>query len=73
MGRVVKTFLGFVGALALLIFIYAGVTYMTAGGEASRVTKARDIMKYAVIGLALIIFAYAIVAFFLSSITGQRF
>ncbi|MFH1620519.1 MAG: pilin [Patescibacteria group bacterium] len=73
MGRVVKTFLGFVGALALLIFIYAGVTYMTAGGDAGRVTKARDTMKYAVIGLALIIFAYAIVVFFLTSVTGQAF
>ncbi|MFH1620520.1 MAG: pilin [Patescibacteria group bacterium] len=70
MGRVVKAFLGVIGAVSLLIFIYGGITYMTAGGEESRVTKARDVLKYATIGLVAIVLAYAAVNFFISALTG---
>lgn len=69
-GRVVKNFLGVVGAIALLVFIYAGVSYMTAGGEQARVTKAVDTMKYGIIGLALIILAYTIVSYFIKAFAG---
>jgi hypothetical protein len=68
--RLIMTFLGVVGAFALLVFVYAGVVYMTAGGKEESVTKARDTMKYALIGLALIIFAYALANFYLSALTG---
>jgi hypothetical protein len=68
--RAVNTFLGVLGALALLVFIYAGVVYMTAGGAADRVKHAVDTMKYAMIGLALIIFSYAIILTFFRSFTG---
>ncbi len=71
LGRAVKTFLGVIGAIALLIFIYGGVTYMIAGGEESRVTKARDILKYATIGLVAIILAYVLVNFFIRVFAGK--
>ena len=68
--RVIKAFLGIVGALALLVFIYSGVLWMTA--EASeRIQKAKDTMKYAVIGLAMIAFAYAISTFAIDVLTGK--
>lgn len=66
--RVVTAFLGMVGALALGVFIYAGVLWMTAGSS-DRVQKAKDAMKYAVIGLAMIAFSYAITTFFLTAFT----
>lgn len=67
--NIIRAFLGFVGALALLVFIYAGITWMTAGSS-DRIQKAKDSMKYAVIGLALIVFAYAITTFFLKTLAG---
>ena len=70
LNRIIMTFLGVVGALALLVFVYAGVVYMTAGGHEESVTKARDTMKYAIIGLALIIFAYVLTSFYLTALTG---
>lgn len=66
--RLVTTFLGVVGALALAVFVYAGVMWMTAGSS-DRVKKAKDSMKYAIIGLAMIGFSYAIVSFFMDSLT----
>ena len=42
---------------------------MTAGSS-DRVQKAKDALKYAVIGLFMIAFAYSISAFFFSTLAG---
>jgi len=68
--RVVQAFLGFVGAAALLVFIYAGVLWMTAASS-ERVQKAKDSMKYAVIGLFLIAFAYGMTVFIIDALIGN--
>jgi hypothetical protein len=69
-GRFVAAFLGMVGALALLVFVYAGVIYMTAGSS-DRIKEARDTMKYAVLGLGLIVFAYVLTNFFFNALTSS--
>jgi hypothetical protein len=63
--NVINTFLGVVGAIALIVFVYAGVTYMIAAGS-DRLKKAQDTMKYAVLGIALIMFSFVITDTFLS-------
>ncbi len=68
-GRVISTFLGMVGAASLLVFVYAGVRYLTAGGSEEAVKIAKDTMKYAFIGLFLIIFAYVITNFFFEALS----
>ncbi len=57
---VINTFLGIVGALALLVFVYAGLTYLIAGGNDQMVTKAKATMKYGVIGVALIMLSFVL-------------
>lgn len=69
-GRFVAAFIGMVGALALLVFVYAGIMYMTAGSS-DRVKQATDTMKYALIGLALIMFAYVLTSFFFNALTSE--
>jgi len=69
LSRLIKTFLGLTGAIALLVFVYSGVLYMTAGGSETQVTKAKDAMKYAFIGLALIMGAYALTSFYFQALT----
>lgn len=68
--RVISAFLGMVGALALAVFVYAGVMWMTAGSS-DRIQQAKDAMKYAIIGLAMIAFSYAITTFFINTLTGR--
>jgi len=68
--NVIQAFLGMVGALALLVFVYAGVLWMTAGSS-DRVQKAKDTMKYAVIGLAMIAFSYVITSFMVDALLGN--
>ncbi len=62
--RVVTTFLGLVGAIALIVFVYAGVLYMISSDEKG-VTKAKAAMSTATIGILIILFAYVITQTFL--------
>lgn len=48
------------GLLAGVMFVVGGFQYLTAGGDASRVSKGRDRITDAVIGLALVLGAYVI-------------
>ena len=59
--RGIRTVIGFVGALALLMFVYGGVMWMTAG-DSKRVETSKEILKNSTIGLLLIFFSYSIVS-----------
>ncbi len=67
-GKIIKAVLGIVGSLALVMFIYGGFTWMLAGGNAEKVTKGRNILVWATIGLVVIFFSYALVKFVLGAI-----
>jgi hypothetical protein len=43
---------------------------MTAGGESKKVDQARDMIKNAIIGIAIITFAYTIATYVLNQIAG---
>ena len=58
--RLVTGFLSIVGALSLLVFVYAGVMYMASGSSETRIKKAKETMKYGAIGLAIIMLSYTI-------------
>ncbi|MCK9185969.1 PKD domain-containing protein [Candidatus Gracilibacteria bacterium] len=59
--KIVNFALGFLGLVAILIIIYAGVLYLTAGGAEENTGKAKKAIMYAVIGLIIIVGSYAIV------------
>ena len=48
-----------VGSIALLMFIWGGIVWMTSQGEKARVEKGQKTLAWAVIGLAVIFVAYA--------------
>jgi len=43
--------------------VYAGLMWMTAGGNEDRIKKARQILIAAIIGLVIVLSAYAITQF----------
>jgi hypothetical protein len=59
-GRVIYSFMGVTGALALIMFVIGGIQWMTAAGVADRVKKGRDTLMWAVLGLIVIFSSYAI-------------
>lgn len=53
--------LGFLGLAAVVVIVYAGILYVTAAGNEDNTGKAKNAIKYAVIGIILIAASYAIV------------
>lgn len=51
----------FIGALALIFVIWGGILFVTSGGDAEKTTKARNTLLYAIIGVVVVVLAYAIV------------
>lgn len=54
---------GIVGALAFLMIVISGLRYILSGGDPQRMSKAKDGIIYALIGLVIAITAEAIVNF----------
>ncbi len=66
--RLIQGVLGLVGGVAMLVFVVAGVTYMTSQDE-KRISQAKAMMANAMIGIAIIMFSYVIANLFLKVIT----
>lgn len=66
--NLIRIFLGFLGLIAVALILYAGWVYMKSQGNAGEIEKSKDILKSATIGLLIILSAFAIVTFILSSI-----
>jgi len=66
--RIIQIFLGLIGIVALGIILYAGFLWMTSGGNAEKVEKAKKIIVNAVIGLVIILASWAIVTFLIQQI-----
>ncbi|MEI6378887.1 MAG: IPT/TIG domain-containing protein [Candidatus Falkowbacteria bacterium] len=62
---IVQIVMGFLGVLAILLIIYAGFLWMTAGGEAGKIETAKKILKNGVIGLLIVLSAFAIATYIL--------
>lgn len=59
-GRYIGIALSFLGAIFLILTIYAGWLWMTAGGNEDQIKKAQKILIRAVIGLVIVLMVYAI-------------
>lgn len=59
-GFIIKMLLSFIGVVFLLLMIYGGYIWMLARGNDQEVEKAKNIIKNAIIGLAVVLSAYAI-------------
>lgn len=69
-GSIVGIALSFVGIVFFLLILYAGFLWMTAFGNDEKVTSAKSIMEHAVLGLIIVLSAYAISKFVFSSLPG---
>ncbi|HOZ36770.1 MAG TPA: hypothetical protein PLR18_02985 [bacterium] len=70
-GWVIDLIRGILGTLAvifLVLIIYAGIKWMTSGGNESTIGDAKKLMVNAVIGLIIIAFSFAITQFVFSVI-----
>lgn len=69
-GEIISIFLGFLGVIFLILMIYAGFNWMTAGGDEEQITKARSTIRAAIIGLLIVVSAYALSVFIIENLWG---
>lgn len=67
-GSIIRTILGLLGIIFLVLMVYAGFLWMTARGEDEPVTKAKDIIKQAIIGMIIVFMAYALTGFIVQAV-----
>ena len=60
---------GLAGAVAVLIITIAGFKYVLSQGDPQKTAQAKDTIMYALIGLAVCIFAFSIVSFIIPRIS----
>ena len=67
--KVVNLLLWAIGIISVIMIIIGGIRYAISNGDSNQVTAAKNTIMYAVIGLVIAIFAYAIVNFVFVQIT----
>ena len=68
---IITTILSFLGVIFLVLIIVAGYQWMTAGGNEEEVKKAQQQIKNSVIGLIIVLAAYAISVLVTSILANQ--
>ena len=60
---IINAVLFIIGMIAVVMLIIGAVHYVTSGGDAAAVNKAKNTILYAIIGVVLSFMAYAIINF----------
>jgi len=71
LGDIIALILSVIGIVFIVFIIYAGYLWLTASGNEQKVDKAKDILKQSIIGVAVVLGAYAISYFFIQIISPQ--
>ncbi|MBI4435118.1 hypothetical protein HY630_00450 [Candidatus Uhrbacteria bacterium] len=66
--QIIRIALGFLGVISVVIILLGGFKWMTAGGNDDKLKKAKQLLFSGIIGLVIIISAYAIASFVIDSI-----
>lgn len=69
-GKIVGLALSFIGLAFFVLMIYGGFIWMFARGNDQDVQKAKDLIQAAIIGLIIVLAAYAITVFIGNALTG---
>lgn len=59
-GNLINIILGILGIICIAFVIYAGILYLTDQGEGKKAEKAKKLLIATIIGMVLIVAAYAI-------------
>jgi len=67
--QIIRIALGFLGILAVIIILMGGFKWMTAGGNDDKVKDAKKLIISGIIGLVIVVSAFAIASFVITQIT----
>jgi hypothetical protein len=61
--NIAQIILGVTGSLALLMFVYGGFMMLSSGGSEDKISKGKDAIRSALIGIAIILTAGALISY----------
>lgn len=70
-GKFVGAGLAFIGVVFLVLMIYGGFVWMMARGNEQEVEKAKKLIEAAIIGLIIVMSAYAITSYIGGAVIGE--
>ena len=65
---IINVLLGFLGIIAVVLILFGGFKWMTAAGNEDKVAEAKKLMAAGVIGLIIILAAFALATFILNNL-----
>jgi heme/copper-type cytochrome/quinol oxidase subunit 2 len=68
-GKLIAALLSVLGVIFLLLIIWAGFTWMTAQGDPKKVESAKNMLITSVVGLIILLSAYAISTFVIETLS----
>ena len=66
---IINIFSWVVGVVSVIMVIFGGFRYITSGGDAGKVTSAKNTIVYALVGLVIAALAQVLVLFVLGNVT----
>ena len=69
-GRIIAIVLSLTGIILVVLMIAGGFMWMTSGGNAEQVTKAKKLMSSALIGLIIVVLSYSVSHFVIERMSG---
>jgi len=66
--RIINVVMGFLGMIAVLIILFAGFRWMTAGGNKENMEKAQQLLVNGIIGLVIVFSAWTVAWFAVNTI-----
>ena len=68
LGNVLNVVYAVAGALAVVFIVLGGINYTLSAGDAGKVKQAKDTVLYALIGLVVVLLAFAITRFVIGKV-----
>ena len=68
-GRILQAGLALIGIAFLIMMLYGGILWLTAGGEKGNVEKASRLLRNAVIGTVVIVASYSLASYLIGALT----
>jgi hypothetical protein len=68
-GSIINIAVGFLGLILFVYILWGGFLYLTSGGDPEKTKKGKNKILYAVIGLLIVMSAYAIAQYVISKLS----
>ncbi len=69
LGNIVGILVGYLGLFLIIAILYAGLLWMTSGGNEDKIARAKGIIGASIVGMLIILMSYSIAGFLVSSLS----